>query len=475
MVILIAKVSFDGQIKWDWSELGEWNTENISYIAWRPKYNSYVKETTPVLVWRGPIDFTYSAYTKGIRIPSSYFSNLQTGDCIAFVYSGYDFEGISDDDKDDLFEDTWFGSYGEDYMISRCSAEDLEYINEHGGLNFYATGGVLEGIFIGTEKEVTAAICTLFCKNYNYSDNKNDWEFDYTLTVDSLSNKGTINFSFTKKNSEGLYVYDENGLSHNSPDRSIYRAYRCIFDMADLNKSLDCSFLKYELVTKNDNYDFSMWTPTTTYYFREQTPEEDKFKIKFNFSKNENKDSYNLEFKEYPSDLSNYILPFQNESPVELMVPCEIESFEEPQIDDLTNETWSTQVVNSDTIKVWTRSLNYSDCEYTKGFHIPASAFANASTDTIIVCKLLDIQDDSALIAELRYDETEEDWVFIFEKQHGKNTNNYIFYVAELLTDEGLNYIKQNGLSLSCCKITISQILIGKEQAIETYIQQNYN
>ncbi|MCR5765139.1 MAG: hypothetical protein K6G09_04075 [Treponema sp.] len=375
-----------GVVKWDWTEMGNWKNETVPF---RNHYKNlggfYVNETLPVQLWRGQIDFTYSAYTKGIQIPSSTFENLKAGDCIGFYYpingnklSVY-LEGISDEEKNWTLK-----NYNYDYFIYTLSQESLDYINSNDGLDLYGDGNVLEGILLGSETAIKAAAFEFFSKQYHAIAVREDYHMEVSIYNDNAHNNRTISFYLIKGVPPiGSYhgtATDSNGISYYSPDKNIYREYCGKTSLDDTNN---------QITLKMDEYDFEI-TDSDDYDIFVKVDEEKSFKIKRSVSKTHNmtftlvkesESDYKLYFFDYPQDIGEWLNTFDevnNNYGFSLdLKPFEIWTDENLicSFTDLnTTGSWKTEnVINPSTSEngnlfVWEGNLDFTDSKFSKGF-----------------------------------------------------------------------------------------------------------
>lgn len=476
-----------GTIKWDWSELGEWINKEIKYGIWTNTYCTEIVKKESVKFWKGQIDFTNSAYTRGIKIPAAVFANIKAGDAITFVMAGDDgFKGFLNL-KTTNGSFLYLSGFPCDNFITRCNytavvctinQNNLNSIQQNGGLEIFGNNSSIEGIILSSGSTATAAFYDIFCNEYSayYSDESNN--INYRFWIDTEKDNCEIEFSWRKEGEK-----DARGMDILSPDKNIYREYRWHGKLNELTSSIQMDEMQFEYATE-DNCNLQYYSNNVFYYLNQSVSA--KVPFTFNFSTIANGEC-TVSFNAFPSVLNNY-LP---EAAQTLTLKLDIYqiNYDGDPINDFTfdslDDNWTSKsgtitFYDEDTgsdkekaYKVLKRSvsLDYSDAGKTKGFKIPATVFSE-----------LGLNDESVSIGLIFGDPKPESYDELFEMiSCSSATENSRCYslnkengYATIWTTNG-SLLVNNYLSALCDKCIIEEIVIGEMEAIDFYCYEKLN
>lgn len=476
-----TRIEKKGQIKWDWSELGEWKQESFEYRQGWNNFNKAFAETGYVQLWRGEIDFTNSVYTRGIKIPATAFSNAKAGDYIAFLRQDNGRVLSIKNDGPKLKSRLWYSDIQNyQYDIYSITQELLDYINTNQGFNIYGNYGILEGIIIGSEGSVEVSLKNFFSRDYSGSGSyyaKDGWTLAFHYYVDSVHNRYTIVFDFTKRD-----VKDAMGLNSLSPDKNIYRRYKARGNINDLEdevdvvestfvleeESLDKKFLNYCSITKADG---------ETIKLKEYA--EDPVKMKFDIQRVEADDTYILSFIDVPNNIQEYLQSIKKDS---FSLTCYPYSFNSQDVftvnyNDLSETGCLTSpTVGTDKILVWEGELDYTESNYKEGFYIPKEKLqALEENDKIYI--IYPSEGKKFEFAEDIGDRKNKNYYFsIIIKDYLNNNleDTPGVYYGEF-TSMGVELVKENGLKVACNGNKVVKILIGKKDSVDSYFSELTN
>ena len=468
-----TKIEKKGQIKWDWSELGEWKQEAFDYKLSYSNISVAFDEKGYVQLWRGEIDFTNAAYTRGIKIPATCFSNVKAGDCIAFLRQENGPYLSIENDGPELNSRNWFSIIRNyNYSISYISQENLDYITDNGGLNIYGAYAVLEGIIIGSEGSIEVALKNFCSRQYSGSAGwRGDWSLNFDYYVDSVHNNYTVEFCFLASNKT-----DELGLSRQSPDKNIYRHYMARGSVADLAGSVDVA--ESTFVLPSENLDKKFVTNWSTRNDKEEDVElkeysEEPVKMRFDIQKVDGEDKYKIEFIDVSDSVKECLDTIDEKILTLTCYPYSFYSHENYNVeyDDLSKTgSWSTQEAGSDSILVWEGEVDYTSAKFGKGFYIPAEKFEGLSSgDSMFILYPME-GNKIEISADTKDREDKRAALSIFTGWAWKKTEvNKLGACYFDFTDQGVTFVKDKGLCIACDENKVVKILIGKKACLESY------
>ena len=469
-----------GEIKWDWSELGEWIPETINYKYHPHNLSVDFDRTDDVQYWRGEIDFRNAEYLRGIKIPATCFSGVKEGDYITFLWQkeGYKrFFWRTDDLK--FTERNWRRNVENyDYSIHPITQEHLNYINNNQGLNIYGDGAVLKGIIIGAEGADEMVITNLFSRMYSGGSYSEDWTLAFYLYIDDVYDRYCIDFNFTK-NKE----VDVNGLRDRSPDKCIYRRFYAAGDIKDLDGSIKVD--ERTFVLKDENLDKTFVT-----YWRANTADflsyvelkeyiEDKLDMKFNIKKIEGEEKYTLEFIDVPFAVKECIDTF-DESKKQLILrnssgtfysqePMKVSHEDLSTIGEWTNETFETG-----TIQICEVECDFTNANYEKGFYIPKDKFTDLNTGDIVYF-VFPVEGDNLDLSEDKGDSDYAPVIIQSWNYVNKNADDKLCAQRCNFSKEGIEYVNKNGLYIACNGNKLVKVFFGNAGAADEYFNSIRN
>lgn len=408
-----TSVTKSGTIKWDYSESGEWNTQEIPVMK---VYNNTVypgvKESSPIQAWTGEIDFTNSAYTKGMKIPAEQFANINANDTIAFVYPNT--TDVFYFNKYEGLEIQYTGYIKTEYyhyVEYKLSQENLDYIRSQGELILFGHGNKLIGIVIGSNFDILASSRCIFEKKYSgytttkfINENGNELynTVDFTIYDNPLGNERTIVLDILKYKNFSI-VTDSYGLSYNSPDKDVYRAYKGTINMQDEDFTIDLYELSYTISDSSNWNILNTLSNGNKVYLLESTAST-PLPIQINLTMVG--DEYKLSIDEStipealedifaPTNFAGDILP-EWSIPLELMTIFSNTDMSINYSDVANHGSWKTTCVDyfpegqetlvTEPITYWEGLLkDNSTVQPRDGFNIPKDKFASLTTDDYVI------------------------------------------------------------------------------------------
>ncbi len=470
-----TKIEKKGQIKWDWSELGEWKQEAFDYRIQYSNISNQFDEKGYVQIWRGEIDFTNAAYTRGIKIPATSFSNVKAGDCIAFLRQEKGRYLSLRNDGPKLKSRQWYSIIRNyEYDIYYITQDVLDYITTNEGLNIYGDNAVLEGIIIGTEGSIEVALKNFCSRDYRGSGRSKDWSVSFSYYVDSVHNNYTIEFYFLAYGKK-----DELGLTYHSPDKDVYRRYLSRGSISDLAGSVDVEESTFVLPEEElDKKFITYWgvrnDKDEEVRLKEYT--EEPVKMKFDIQKIQDEDKFTISFAEVSGSVKECLATIEDDVITLSCSPYYFYTKEDYYVDydDLSKTgEWATTEVEDDTILVWEGEVDYSSANFGKGFYIPKEKFEGLeSGDTMYI--LYPKDKEKLQICDDTYErEDKNSSLVIFTgwawKQPDKSELGVCYFD---FSERGTAFVKDKGLRIACDGNKVVKILIGNSVSLEKYFLQ---
>ena len=471
-----TKIEKKGQIKWDWSELGEWKQEAFDYKLSYSNLSVSFDEKGYVQLWRGEIDFTNAAYTRGIKIPATCFSNAKAGDYIAFLRPENGHYLSIKNDGPELKSRQWYTIIRNyNYDICYITQDLLDYINTNQGLNIYGNYAILEGIIIGSEGSVEVALKDFCSREYQGSAGWNrDWSVSFSYYVDSVHNNYTVEFNFKAKDKK-----DDLGLTYQSPDKDVYRHYLARGSISDLTGSVDVEESTFVLPdVELDKKFITYWSTRNDKSEEVELKEyaEAPVKMKFNIQKKDDEDKYTISFVEVSDAVKECLDAIEDDTLTLSCSPYYFYTHEDYDVayDDLTKSgKWTSPEVEEDNILVWEGEVDYSTSKYEKGFYIPKEKFEGLSSGDSMYIIYPMKGEEIEISVDTRDREDKKNAISIVPGWGWSQSRDKELGACHFnFSDQGITFVKEKGLRIACDGNKVLKILIGKSESVDKYYSQ---